>query len=187
MSPWWNVLPEMAAASVFVPRMSSSCLLLLWETRHDQQVGLSQAPFKILLLPWVLEHEFLGASFKSGVSISPCPLGLPKVSSTGLQSQMLWGLASWHKTLGFGDPDVGLRPIVPWEEPLQLIILPFVGRPPSGVGLDCIVFLHHHPPPAPSGCGFLGIFSCRGSFLFASVFLIHSCSINSCSFGVPVR
>lgn len=29
--------------------MSSSCLLPLWESLQDQQVGLTQAPFKLLL------------------------------------------------------------------------------------------------------------------------------------------
>ena len=43
------------SASVSVPRVSSSCLLPLWETLQDQQVDLTQAPFKWLLLPWVLE------------------------------------------------------------------------------------------------------------------------------------
>ena len=39
----------MAASSVHVSTMSSSCLLLLWESLQDQQVGLTQAPFKLLL------------------------------------------------------------------------------------------------------------------------------------------
>ena len=39
-----------------------------------------------------LEHEFVCAPFKSEVSISSCPLGLPKVSPTDLQSQMFWRL-----------------------------------------------------------------------------------------------
>ena len=43
-------------SSVCVPRMTSSCFLFLWETLQDQQVGLTQAPFKLLLLPWVPEH-----------------------------------------------------------------------------------------------------------------------------------
>ena len=30
-------------------------LLPLWEILQDQQVGLTQAPFKLLLLPWVPE------------------------------------------------------------------------------------------------------------------------------------
>ena len=44
----------MAATSVYVPRLSSSCLLPLWEAVQVQQVGLTQAPFKLLLLPLVL-------------------------------------------------------------------------------------------------------------------------------------
>ena len=46
----------MAAASVCVPRVSFSCLLPLQDTLQYQWVGLTQAPFKLLLLPWVLEH-----------------------------------------------------------------------------------------------------------------------------------
>ena len=56
VSTWWNELPELAAASVFIPSVSSSCLLFPWETLQDQQVGLTQAAFKLLLLPWVPEH-----------------------------------------------------------------------------------------------------------------------------------
>ena len=59
----------MAAASVPVPWMSSSCFLPLQETLQDQQVGLTQASFKLLLLLWVPEHEILYASFKSEISI----------------------------------------------------------------------------------------------------------------------
>ena len=46
----------MAATGVYVPRVSPSCLLPLQETFQDQQVGLAQAPFKLLHLPWVLEQ-----------------------------------------------------------------------------------------------------------------------------------
>ena len=44
------------AVPVSVLRMSSSCLLPLPEILQDQQVGLTQAPLKSLLLPWVLEQ-----------------------------------------------------------------------------------------------------------------------------------
>lgn len=44
----------MASASVCVPR--ANCLWSLQETLHDRQVGLTQAPLKLPLLPWVLEH-----------------------------------------------------------------------------------------------------------------------------------
>ena len=39
--------PKMAAMNIYIPRRSPSCLLLL----QDQQVGLTQAPFILLLLP----------------------------------------------------------------------------------------------------------------------------------------
>ena len=48
-------LPKMAAASIFFPWVSPNFLLPLREALQDQQVGLPQAPFKMLLLPWVSE------------------------------------------------------------------------------------------------------------------------------------
>ena len=50
-----NELAKMGG-SVCVPRVSPRCLLPLWKTLQDQQVGPRQASFKLLLLPWVLEH-----------------------------------------------------------------------------------------------------------------------------------
>ena len=41
----------MATTGVFVPRVKSSGLLPL----QDQQLGLTQVPLKLLLLPWVPE------------------------------------------------------------------------------------------------------------------------------------
>ena len=62
----------MTAPSVYVPRMSCSYLLPLREALQDQQVSLTQAPIKLLILPWVPESvRFLCAPFKSKVTISP--------------------------------------------------------------------------------------------------------------------
>ena len=44
----------MADASVCVPKVSHSCPLPLQETLQDQQVCLTQASIKLLLLLWVL-------------------------------------------------------------------------------------------------------------------------------------
>ena len=41
---------------VYVPRVSSRCLLPLQEVLQDQQVRLIQVPFKLLLLPQVPEQ-----------------------------------------------------------------------------------------------------------------------------------
>ena len=45
----------MAATIASIYRVSSSCLLPLWEALQDQQVSLTQAPFELLLFPWVPE------------------------------------------------------------------------------------------------------------------------------------
>ena len=44
----------MAAASVYVLQVCSSCLWAVQEDLQDQLVGLTQAPFKLLLLSWAL-------------------------------------------------------------------------------------------------------------------------------------
>ena len=49
-SPKW--LPPVSLSL----RLSTNCLLPLCETVQDQQVGLIQTPFKLLLLIWVPEH-----------------------------------------------------------------------------------------------------------------------------------
>lgn len=46
---------KMVVVSVYVFEVSSTCFLPLWEALQDQQVGPTQAPFKLLLQPWVLE------------------------------------------------------------------------------------------------------------------------------------
>ena len=40
--------------------VSSSCLLPLQEALQDQQVGLIQAPFKLVFLPWVSKYVRFG-------------------------------------------------------------------------------------------------------------------------------
>ena len=64
--------------------------------------------------------EILCASFKSGTSISHSPLALPKVIHARLQSQIFWGIIFPVQDPWAREPDVGLRPLTPWEEPLQV-------------------------------------------------------------------
>ena len=47
----------MATTSISVLRRSLSCVLPPWEAFQDQQVGLTQAPFKLLPLYLDLEHR----------------------------------------------------------------------------------------------------------------------------------
>lgn len=45
--------PKVAAVSVV--RVNPGCLLPPWEALQDQQMVLTQAPSRLLLLPWALE------------------------------------------------------------------------------------------------------------------------------------
>ena len=63
---------------------------------------------------------------------APSLLGLPKVSPTGPQSQMLWGPSSWYRTPGLGRPTWGLDSHFLGRTATVTVIRPFVGHPPSG-------------------------------------------------------
>ena len=118
--------------------------------------------------------EILCEPFKSKVSISPNPLGLLKLSLTGLQSQMLWGfILTWGSVLSRL-----------WENLCNAIILQFVGHSPRAMGLDYVMGSSYS--------------SCRGSFFMSLVvehfvfwwvlvFFINGCSADSCDFGVSIR
>ena len=85
-------LPKMTASRVYVPRMSCSCLLHVQKTLQDQQIGLTQAPTKLLLLSCVPEGVRFSMCPLRVTSLFPPALGLLKASPAGLQSQTLWGL-----------------------------------------------------------------------------------------------
>lgn len=74
---------KMAAASVYVPRVSSSCL----SRRLSRSAG-DLAPFKLLLLLWVPDHRrFCVHPFREE-SLFPTTLGsLQKISPIGLQAK----------------------------------------------------------------------------------------------------
>lgn len=65
---------RMAAASACEPRGSFICLLPYQEVLEDQQVGVTQAPFRLLLLPWIPEY----------VGYCICPLRVESVSHSPL-------------------------------------------------------------------------------------------------------
>ena len=80
--------------------------------------------------------EILCAPCKSEVSIFLSPLELPKLSPTGLPSHMLWEFVFPEKDPWAGDPNVGLRTLMPVGEPLQYNnYSPVCGSPPGGYGI----------------------------------------------------
>ena len=81
----------MASASVCVPRVNCSRLWSLQETLHDQQVGLTQAPLKLPLLPWVLDraYEILSVPFKreeASSLVAQTVKNLPAMQETHVRS-----------------------------------------------------------------------------------------------------
>ena len=81
-------------------------------------------------------RETLCEPFKSAVSISHCFLGLPKVSLTGLQSQISWRSYSLSRTLGL-QSQCGVQIIYPLQRsfPIVIIIL-IVGHPIRDMSLN---------------------------------------------------
>ena len=161
VSSWQNKLPKMAVTSIYVPRVSSSCLLSLWEALQGQQIRLTQAPFKLLLLPWVLECMRYCVHLLRGESLSPTPLSFP-------ESKPQW--PSKPNLLGAHLPDAGPPG---WgaqcvaqtlcslgRTSAIVIILLFMGCP-RGTGLDCTTF----PPLLPFCCGYVFI-SLVAEYLF---------------------
>ena len=100
---------------------------------------------------------------------------MPNVLGAHLLSEGPLGLGAW----------CGAQAPRSWRTSVIVIILPFVVHPPRGMGPDYTT----SPSLLPVSLWFLlYIFSRRRPFLpvFQSFFCVNSCSVNSCSFGVPV-
>ena len=73
-------------------------------------------------------HENLCALSKSGVSVFPSLVELQHSSPTGLQNQCSGG-SSQCQTPQAGEPDMGLRTLIPVGDPLQYDYFPVCGLP----------------------------------------------------------
>ena len=116
---WLNKLSKVAAISIDVPMVSPRCFLPFQEGLQDQQMGLTQAPFKSLPLccvsePWrfcmyPLRVESLFPTALSSRVCKPCWPSKPDVL----------GFPSWCR-IWIGELNVELGPLVFGGEPLQL-------------------------------------------------------------------
>ena len=100
----------MAAACVHVSRVNCSYLLPLLETLQNQQVCLTQAPLKLLLLPWVLEHVRFCVhplTVKSLFLSALCDS--QKKALLAFKAICSVGLSSWCRTPGLGSLTRGLN------------------------------------------------------------------------------
>ena len=110
----------MASASVCVSRGSCSCLLPLGEALQDQQVGMTQAPFKLLPLCWILEHARFCMHPLRAESLFPTALQLSHMQVPLAFKARHSGVVCLVQDLQAEEPDVGLGPLALWGELLQL-------------------------------------------------------------------
>ena len=166
----------MAAANLCVHSRSPSCLLPLWEALQDQQVGLTQSPFKLLPLCWVLECVRFCIHLLEAECLFPTTLWLSHTQFLLACEASTWGSSSQCRTLlpqlgnliWVSEPSLFGKNFFPlsshlWVAHLRVWVL--------------TICLHSS---YPSHCMYLfKIFS--GSL---QVILIHSHSVSSCHFGV---
>ena len=91
-----------------------------WEAVHNQQVGLTQPPIQLLLLSWIQEYVRLCVHPVRVKSLFPMPLGSPESKSHWLSKPNDLGTQLPGQDPQPGKSDVGLRPLTPQGEPLQL-------------------------------------------------------------------
>lgn len=175
----------MAPASIYGPRVSPRCLQPLWEALRDQQVGLTQASFKWMLLCWVQSlwnfvcppHEW------SFYFLSP--LGQLKVRPAGLQSQTFWGFIFLLQDHQAGESSVGLRKLTSWGSLCNCNFSCLCALLMSGCGTSPLLLI--------SLWFLLYIFICWRSFLVASGFFSsmkpekNLSSVYCYSLGMPMR
>lgn len=128
--PWWGPV--------------ASCFLF---GRRSKIRGRSYSgSLQIAVCPGSQSMQNFCVSFKIGMSTSCIFLAVFKVSPTGLQSQMFWGLILLCRTLRLGSP-CGAQTLCSLERTSAIVIIPlFVGHPE---GLDCTT----SPPSYLSHCG----------------------------------
>ena len=154
-------VPKMAVASVYVPRVSCSCLLSLQKILLDQQVILTQASIKLRLLPWVLEHErFFMYPLRVKSLFPPDLWDSQKSPHWPSKPYALEAHLPKCRT-----PGLGLGPLTPLRGSAVVIIFLFVDCAPWGMGLDYFVTLPLLPILLLLR---LYIFSCRSSPLVGS-------------------
>ena len=129
-----NKLPQMAASTIYITRDRPRCLLSLWESLPEQQVGLTQASFKLLPLHWAYEtcvslYEWILFFLKPSVSLisKPCWPSRADVLGFFLPSSDPWMRESNQTPCSLG------------RTFSIVIVFPFLSCPPRDVGLECTV------------------------------------------------
>ena len=135
--------PKSGCQSVCDPWVSSSCLLPHWEA-FPRSTGRSD-PSSSQIIPSFLGPgtcELFCAPFKGGVSISPRPLALLKLSPLVFKVKCFRGLSSWLRTPRLGSLMQSLDAFLLWENLCSCNYSPLRGFPAQGViGLNYTIYL----------------------------------------------
>lgn len=173
-----KMLPNITDISVYVPRVRCSCISdsprVFLRTANRSDPGSYQIA---ALVMDTNVYEILGAPFKVEVSISPNPVGFSKLVPLAFKSKCSGSyFPSTGAQCGAQNSLIG--------EPLQIIILQFVGCLPRDRGFDYI----SSPLLLPVSLWFLFcVFSCRRSFLVGSNLFQRWLSADSSDFGVLTK
>ena len=119
---------------VYVPRVSSSCLLPLQEVLQDQQVRLMQVPSKLLLLPWVPEQVGFCMHRSRVGSLFPLLSGTPESKLWWPQRPLFLEPVFLLQCPGLSSLMCGLDPLVPFGESLRFQLFSHLWVIPWGYG-----------------------------------------------------
>ena len=93
------------------------------EILQDQQINLAQAVTKSFLFSWVLVHmRPCVCPLRVTFLFPPSLVEFLQSSPTGLQNQMLWELLLLTPDTQTGNPDMGLRTLIPMRNLCNIII-----------------------------------------------------------------
>ena len=175
----------MTATSVHVHKGNSRIFLPLQEALRDHQGGLTQASFKLLLLPWIPARMGFCVhkeeKNRGEVSIFHSLLALLKVSPIGLQTKHSKGSSSWCRTPRLKIMMWSLNPLLLVENHSSCNYPPICGLPTHGYG-SWPYSISTPPPCLIVVLSFLSLVI--ENISFSSSGLINSCSVSSCNFGV---
>ena len=161
-----RMFPNMAYTSVYVPSVRNSHPPA--SPGDSPRTTGRSGPGSCHLIAFALAtsvYEILCAPFKSEVSISPTPVGFPKLAPLAFKAKCSGVSFSQCRTPRLGSLMWGSELSLLWENLCNITILQFVGCLPRDMGFDYIA----SPPLLLVSFWFLlYVFSYRRSFLVGS-------------------
>lgn len=131
--------PQIGCHKCLFPRWSPRCILPLWKALQDHQMGLTQAPVKLLSLHWGLEPVRVGVCLLDRGSVS-CSL-LVFLCASPTVNQTFWQLIFPLQDPP-GSPTWGLGPLLLGENFCNCDYPPICGSSQGGGWILTVLHLH---------------------------------------------